>query len=478
MPDAVAVVTLLAWLLVLLHLPRLAYNIAGLARRKQHLQNHGKDVRLSVVIAAKQEPIHLIKGLLVNLATQRCKPYEVILVWDWPRNDFEKVAENLWKFADRLGLRLRVVAKPWHGRGKSSVLNFAARLATGDALLVIDVDDRLCDADVLCKASELVRKHHAVQLGIVGIAPFHHLQRPTALAIHTGFRVMHEGRHRLGLSLLLVGSGLLIDAKLARRLLFDENATVEDVDLAVRLAELGIRPALLSDALCMSGAPGYRAFRRQQARWSYGVAWVLRKRARILARLGPRGLELAYTLANYILDPLTSIASALVAVVGSSPLPLYAYTLVMTTESMLATLHARTAPVAKRARSMATAGAFGIVLQPILLLHWLRGFSGAPGIFHVTPRRAGRGERPGRLETIYATLLALAGAIAWYRWGFLAAFPLVAPLLATLYLHIRLPALASGSPQHPQEPSRRKPSPRSGASRRPSPSLSRRPRHL
>ncbi len=442
---------LLAALLVL-HAPRILYTVAALlARRTQRGEGGGKSgrVKLSIVIPAKEEPLHLISGLLYNLAMQRCKPYEVLVVWDWPAKGFERVARLVWSFR-RLGLNARIVVKPWRGRGKASVLNYALRLVSGDSVLVIDVDDRLCSPDTLCELMDTLSGHGVVQLGIRGIAPLHPLQRPTSVAIHTGFRVVHLGRHRLGLAALLVGSGLAVRRSILEKLGgFSEESIVEDVDLAVRAFLSGYEASILPDSLCMSGAAGYRAFRRQQSRWSRGVGAIASRYSRRLLASGLRGLELIYTLSSYILDPLTTITAAIYALYvlldGGPLLPLYAYTAVVVSEALLAGVHAASAPVKNRVRSGATAAAMGLVLTPVLLVNWLRGFAGGEGVFEVTPRRVSGREKPGRLETMYSLCIGAVGVAASTKLGLFAVFPLVAHLLALVYLYLRLPVLARRS---------------------------------
>ncbi len=436
--------TILAALLAL-HVPRIVYSIAALRGMGTSLEGGGR-LRISVIVPARQEPIELIRGLLVNLAGQKCRPYEVIIVWDWPATGYERVAREAWRF-EKSGLRVRVVAKPWRGRGKASVLNYALRLVDGDAVLVVDVDDRLCSPEVLCALERLLSEHSVVQLGIRGVAPLHPLQRPTAVAIHAGFRVVHLGRESLGLPVLLVGSGLAARRGLLEKLGgFNEESIVEDVELAIRCFLAGHRPVILPDSLCMSGAPGYRAFRRQQARWSRGVGAIASRYYRRLLGRGLQGLELIYTLSSYALDPLTLITAAAYAayamLAGGPLLPLYAYTIVSLLEALLAGLHASGAPVKNRVRAGATAAAMGVVLGPVLLVNWLRGVARREGVFEVTPRRVSGRERPGRLETLYSLSIGSVGLLASLKLGLLASFPILAPLLAILYLHVRLPMIA------------------------------------
>ncbi len=458
----VQVLAALLTLLLALHVPRIAYALAALVSAPRGNSGGRPRARVTVVVPAKQEPLELIRGLLVNLAMQECRPYEVVILWDHPSTGYERVAREAWRLGDKLGLRVRVVAKPWRGRGKSSVLNLAVRLARGTHILVVDVDDRLCGPRVLCEIERLGAR--VAQLGLRGVAYLHPLQGPPAVAVHTGFRVVHHGRVSLGATPLLVGTGLFVERRLAARLLFDEEMIVEDVDFAVRLAAMGVKPALIPDALCAAGAPGYRAFRRQQSRWSMGAGMVLRRRWGILAGLGMRGAELAYMLLNYALDPLTNIAASIYALAAwafSAPLwPLYAYTTVYVAELVLTGLIARTAPIARIVRNSATAGAMGAVLEPVLLVNLVRGLVSRNAVYAVTPRRVSGRERPGRLETIYSLLLGAAAAPIALTVP-LAVLPLLLHTVSAAYLHVRLPRLSTSlSRRHPRAPSRRRASPR------------------
>ncbi len=453
--------------LSILQLPRVVYAAAALlsTRGRRPARVEGVRATVSVIVPARQEPLPLIRGLLANLAGQRCRPLEVIIVWDAPTTGYERVAREAWRLGEELGLRVRVVAKPWRGRGKASVLNYASRLARGDYILVIDVDDRLASPDALCEALGEAGEAGAVQLGVVGVAYLHPLQSPTAAAIHAGFRVLHEGRVRLGAQPLLVGSGMLVSRRLLLRHPFDEDMIVEDVDLAVRLGAVGVEPAVLPRLLAMAGAPGYRAFRRQQSRWSRGVAAILARRARLLASMGARGAELAYLLASYALDALAAMAAGCYAaaslLLGWPAWPLSLYTSVVLAQAAAVAPLSRDAPLRRRLRSGATAAAMALALQPVLLLNWVRGLLRPTAVFQVTPRRVSGRERPGRLETVYMLVLGALGAAVAASGHVYAALGLLNHLPALAYLHYRLPRLAraSSSPR-PRGPSRRRASPR------------------
>ncbi len=452
----------LAALLILASLfevPRIAYAVASSGARRAYRACSGGRVDLTVVVPARLEPLTLIKGLVYNVAGQRCRPRELIIVWDYPGEGFERVAREAWRLGDRLGLEVRMVLKPWRGRGKASVLNYAARLARGRILLFIDVDDRLASPCALCEAYRAALEHGAAQLGVVGVAYLHRLQGPPAVAIHAGFKAVHVGRVRLGAQPLLVGSGLAVDRRLLLREPFDEEAIVEDVDLAVRLGARGVKPKVLPGLLAMAGAPGYRAFRRQQSRWSRGVGGVLRRRWRLLLGMGLRGLELGYLLASYALDAPAALIAALYAVLaalGAAPVwPLTVYALTLYAQTIAVTPLTMDAPVARRARNSAAAGAMAAVLQPVLLVNWLRGFAGREGVFEVTPRRISERERPGRLETIYALLAGAPGLLLLAKGFVVEGLALASYLAALAYLHVRLPML-SGRRRHPRGPSRRR----------------------
>ena len=446
-----------------LQVPRVVYAVAAWRRatRGRRMPRRCGVVDVSVVVPARQEPLPLIKGLLVNLAGQRCRPREVIVVWDHPTKGYERVAREAWRLGERLGLRVRIVAKPWRGRGKASVLNYAVRLAAARYVLFIDVDDRLASPTALCEAVEAAASSGVVQLGVVGVAYLHPLQSPTAMAIHAGFRVLHEGRVRLGAQPLLVGSGLLVDKRLLARHPFDEEMIVEDVDLAVRLGAAGVKPGVAPQLLAMAGAPGYRAFRRQQSRWSRGVAAILARRAWLLPRLGLRGAELAYILSSYALDALATIAAAVYAAAALTlawpTWPLAVYTTIVLAQAAAAAPLSMDAPVKRRLRSSATAAAMALALQPVLLVNWLRGLLRPRGVFEVTPRRISGRERPGRLETIYMLLAGCLGAALAATGHIYASLGLLNHLPALIYLHARLPTLAKSSgSRRPRAPSPRR----------------------
>jgi cellulose synthase/poly-beta-1,6-N-acetylglucosamine synthase-like glycosyltransferase len=199
-----------------------------------------------------------------------------------------------------------------------------ARLARSDAVLVLDADHRVppdfvatlvaCGAPVVQAAyrEDLSRGNSIALLDAVSRAVHHQL--------------CEAGRVRLGLSAMLVGSGMLFDRAVFKRLIeTPTRTTVEDREWQLRLAREGTY-VHWTDASCARSEPvdSVEALDRQRGRWLRGRWQLVRRLGGPLLREALKRLDLNLLdkLYDQVQPPRSVIGLALLGFAGLSLLPL------------------------------------------------------------------------------------------------------------------------------------------------------------
>ncbi|MET1101142.1 MAG: glycosyltransferase family 2 protein [Pyrodictiaceae archaeon] len=275
--------------------------------------------KLSLVIAAYDEPLDLLRDLLISLKQLACKPREVILAWDGgDRREVEQVLGEALRDSN-IVYKLVYNSKP---RGKAAALNDALRHAHGDYIAVIDIDDRPCCKDYF--------HYLSVKPGAIGLwkprwNKGSKLQEAASALIEYGSRILYSARCRLKLPLLFLGSGTILHREVIDDVgLWSEDIILEDVEYGLRLVGKGYRLLLSEDAATFVGVPpSYTSLRKQQARWCKGASQLLVRRIGVI--LGSRHisliekLELIVYLAQYLVSSLWVLIIPLSVIVGASP---------------------------------------------------------------------------------------------------------------------------------------------------------------
>ncbi len=124
-----------------------------------------KDIKLSIVIPARNESINLAT-LLKGIQKQTVKPYEVIVVNDQSTDNTKEIAALYG--ADVVD----VLSIPNGWRGKNYACFLGAQSATGDVLLFLD-------ADLILQADAVKRLVNGYKEGaVLSVQPYHYTTKP------------------------------------------------------------------------------------------------------------------------------------------------------------------------------------------------------------------------------------------------------------------------------------------------------------
>ncbi|MGE0732762.1 MAG: glycosyltransferase family 2 protein [Acidimicrobiia bacterium] len=210
------------------------------------------------------------------------------------------------------------------GKGYALELGFAAALADPgtDAVVVVD-------ADTTVEPSILEAAAAAMADGALVMQADYRVRNPLrswrTTLMEIAFTAMHtlrnEGRERLGLSVGLRGNGMVFTRAALQRCPYDSFGLVEDIEYAARLADAGIRVALLPGVTVRGDMPATAAgAASQRIRWEEGRRRLRRRTAAGLVRRAARRrqampLDVAAELAA---PPLARLAITLAATAAVS----------------------------------------------------------------------------------------------------------------------------------------------------------------
>jgi cellulose synthase/poly-beta-1,6-N-acetylglucosamine synthase-like glycosyltransferase len=278
--------------------------------------------RLALIVVAHDEE-QVIADSVKSLVGQRYPAgrHSVLVVAD-------RCTDRTAELARAAGAR--VLERDGGTSGKSAAVAFGVEAIAGegfDAVAVFDADNVADDDFVAAIAPRLVTER--VVQGFVDS------KNPRASWVSgssaLGFWAIAEGaqapRERLGLSTPLMGTGFAMDMELARRILTTGGGLTDDLDLAARLAPLGIRVAYEPGARTVDEKPTRlgtavaQRHRWMQGRWTVASSHVPRL---VRAALAERGLMARWTLfdvAFQLLAPsllFTAVATALLGLAALS----------------------------------------------------------------------------------------------------------------------------------------------------------------
>jgi cellulose synthase/poly-beta-1,6-N-acetylglucosamine synthase-like glycosyltransferase len=278
----------LFWYIIAFEIPRYVFGFvaAAVMYRRQSMMPHGTDsdhpslTRVSVLLAGHNEAkslarcVYSIRRQLNELPAFMSG--EIICVSDGSTDATYALTKSL----RRRGL-IDISANCELRGGKSSALNLAARLATGDVFVVIDCDSHLAP-DAL---THILAPFADPDVGAVaGNIQVGNAQESLA----TAFQAMEYALViMLGKTLMsffdqvtiVSGAFGAFRRQAWERVQGLDPGSGEDLDLTLRLRQAGYRIAFSSDAMCETLAPPtfYGLF-RQRCRWERDAFWIrLRK---------------------------------------------------------------------------------------------------------------------------------------------------------------------------------------------------------
>ncbi len=276
----------------------------------------------------------------------------------------------------------RVYERDCGAGGKGAALAWFAEVAAEeldacDIVVILDADSRINDGFVPAIAERFARGAHAVQAFVhpsgVGRSP------AAAIAAYSELLSQQIGdkiRQRLGWPVPLRGTGMALRPSLLREVVRGLCTRTEDIEMSLRLAQMGVRVEFVPGAVLYDPKPESPArASRQRARWLQGQAEVWRLYWRSIVGLALRGGPPAWALLWALLAKpktlLTAAKLALLAVLLLLPLqPLWLAGLLRSVAGLAlavdAAYYLSGLLVVKERRFFARA----LLLSPLYLLVW------------------------------------------------------------------------------------------------------------
>jgi len=308
--------------------------VASRLRKERPASRAVSSPRVALLVVAHDEE-QVVTGSVKSLVAQR-----------YPTNRFAVfvVADRC---SDRTASRARdagarVLERADGPSGKSAALAFGieAILHEGfDAVAVFDADN-LADVGFLAAVAGRLATERVVQGFVDSMNPeASWVSGSSALGFWAIAELSQAPRERLGLSTPLMGTGFAIDMELARSLLTTGGGLTDDLELAARLAKLGVRVAYEPGARTVDEKPtelGTAVAQRQrwmQGRWAVALqhgpallrAAVAERDARAAVRILDVALQLVapsllFTAVTTALFAGSALAVASAARLGEVPL--------------------------------------------------------------------------------------------------------------------------------------------------------------
>jgi len=360
-----------------------AYHILGalyyLAASKRKNEKEFEFVDLAVHIPAKSEDPKMLANTIKRVK-EVLNPKQIILVVD---------PESLEAVKKEIGDEALILTGA--EKGKAHALNVALKYTEAKYVMVLDADSYPEDGYAL-KAN---RYTASLWKGYASVRN----KWSEALASFTTLASIGiiYGRGVLGLKVIPPGSGVMIEKDLLEELGgWDEKVLTEDIELALRALERGIKAKSSDSFVYVEVPPGYFELKKQQARWAYGAVQAMLKHVKALDP------ELFMYLTQYSMTWLPLIA-LLLSPLGLSPLSLLIYYSSVALQAMASNKAAKVWKVDMNLRKSARVSASGLAMSIDIMISMAKALLGRPFKWVVTPKGGKR--LKGRLGTEYLLLL-------------------------------------------------------------------------
>ena len=194
-----------------------------------------------------------------------------------------------------------------------------------DTLIVLDADMSTTPGDLrrlaaACSANQTPCQGVSIMAAPRSASPRDQI---SSFAFSVKNRVRPLGMYKLGLPVLLTGTGMAFPWSLVRRIDFASGDVTEDMELSTRLAREGIFARLVPDAISRGRLPSnHGAAKSQRTRWEQGHLHSIAKHSpRLLLdsliRLSPR--RLAFSL-DLLVPPLSFLVILMMVVIAAHAL--------------------------------------------------------------------------------------------------------------------------------------------------------------
>ncbi len=418
------------------------------ARRHIHelaSPNHGGrtagtcDICVSIVVPTKGEPIDMLssatKAKAEALKSSSLKCGEVLVISDDDRDYVEDLRRVLKPYIDEGIVKVLMRENPIGGR--TGALDFGAKVASGEYVLVLDSDSKVSSDTLTALHSKLCSdRPSAVVIPWKGYsASKTRIAEAIEFNTDTTSFLLYKLRWAGGFFIFPLGSGTAIRKSVLEEVGFWGPGVIQDdIWLGTKLAVKGYMPALLPEGSTEVLVPSkLKSLRIQQSRWAYGASEIIsRTLGKILRAPLPLGTRLEMVL--YVLQPSISIPFMLASVLAflaaflepgwgllkalhsmSIMLSLAVAELVVLT---YAALHINLGKIIKSARRKVTAVQLGRaaaiygVLYPIIGFYSLLGLLRLKLSYRITPKAGAEEKLRGDWVPYLMTAVSAAGIAA------------------------------------------------------------------
>jgi len=233
-----------------------------------------QDHFVSVILPARDEE-RVIHNIIEDLKRQTYKNLEVIVV---AHNCQDKTYEKALEASESSEIPIKVYQLTTKDVGKGIGLQYGLEKSRGDLVVYFDSDSGVPPTYIGGLMEWIERGYDAVQGNIVAKNP--HYNKLTFLQ-HLEFSIFPKifcgGKHRLGLSSGIGGTGVMLTKESLDAIGDFRNVLVEDYDLFLRLTCHGFKVAYAEDCIVYDEkVPSWRGLLKQRARWIAGHLQVLR----------------------------------------------------------------------------------------------------------------------------------------------------------------------------------------------------------
>ena len=268
------------------------YGVWGLFFKGQSFKGHTFNGKFSIIIGARNEQ-QVIGNIIKDILEQTYQNFELIVVC---HNCDDNTYEIVNQIEDERIKPLELKNAPF---GKSVALNYGAKQATGEVIVVFDADNSV-PKDFLEKLASYFPYYDGVQTKIETLNPnFNLLTKLQDLEFFVFTDIYQKTRQKLGLNALFGGTGEAVKKDvLAKVGYYDEWAFSEDFALCTKLTVNKYKLGWCTETYVLDEkTPWWSDFFKQRARWTKGHFQVIVRYAKYYWN---RPLDLHYLIAPMI----------------------------------------------------------------------------------------------------------------------------------------------------------------------------------
>jgi len=396
------------------------YYLVGIARKryvqvisdKNNVTSLSKSHRLSIVIPVKNEPIELIVSALKHLSTLKHElgdNYEVLIISDDPPEAAARIAGIVNEKAKKYYLNVKFVNRDEGPPGRAAALNYGVLKASGDLILILDVDSRPTEGYI----SNLIECIDSGYDACVGRWSGYWLKstklaRSITASMKFIVDTIYRGRAILKLFTFPLGSGTLFKRESLLRVgLWDPTVIQDDMYIGSKFLSTGLKVGYVDDVEVKVLVPStYGALKIQQSRWAFGATNVLRRMFKHIVKAPYpilSKLEAIFFLAQYLPQAILGLSLFIIPVLAITLNDDIIFLNVWTSGLIFALIglygssyyhslrHSNVfkllgASKLKLVRLMGTSGALTLTLSPLILYYFSKGLISKTMSYKITPK--------------------------------------------------------------------------------------------